>query len=217
MNVAELFTQWPMPLGQASSMPDASAASKSQPEASLSQVLHAIPEGALAPGDARAGTAVAGVPSGAFSPAAFSGFAGFGGLLPGNTMPLDPAGGGAFPKVEPLARPGGPNLTAAAAVTTDELMNAFDEASELRLRALGAVGGALAAGRGGKRRRVDGGRTFHQSIGIGNVGKKGGSDTPGGVQVSMVALCNYILTHGGWEKVRVPISSALSASVPSHT
>ena len=56
-----------------------------------------------------------------------------------------------------------------------------------------------------------------RSIGIGNVGKKGGNVTPGGVQVSLVALCNYILRHGGWEKVREPISSALSASVPSHT
>jgi hypothetical protein len=86
-------------------------------------------------------------------------------------------------------------------------MHAFDEASELRLRALGAMGGAMAAG-GGKRRRMDGGRTFHQSIGIGNVGKKGGSDTPGGVQVSMVALCNYILSHGGWEKVGIVVASS---------
>lgn len=210
MNVADLFTQWPMPLAQATSMPDANRAStgglprtaQSLPEASLSHVLNAIPEGALGVAEPNAAGAVHAAPSGAFSSGAFGGLGGFSGLLPGKTMSLDPSGSGAFPKVEPLSRPGGPTLNAAAAVTTDELMNAFDEASELRLRALGAVGGALAAGRGGKRRRVDGGRTFHQSIGIGNVGKKGGSDTPGGVQVSMVALCNYILTHGGWEKVR---------------
>ena len=194
MNVAELFTQWPMPLGQAASMPDASAASKGHPEASLPQVLHAIPEASLAPGDARDDAAMAEFPSGAFSPAAFSGCARYGGLLPGNAMPLDPAGVGAFPEVEPLACPGGPNLTAAATVTTDELKleRAFYKAS--------------------------GKSTFPpRSIGIGNVGKKGGNVTPGGVQVSLVALCNYILRHGGWEKVREPISSALSASVPSHT
>lgn len=210
INVSELFTQWPMPLSQAASVPDAGGtsagglghASQSLPEASLSQVLSAIPEGVLAGANGTATVAGHAARSAPFSSGAFSGFAGFGALLPGQSTSMDPTGSGAFPKVEPLSRPGGPPLTVAAAVTTDELMNAFDEASELRLRALGAVGGALAAGRGGKRRRVDGGRTFHQSIGIGNVGKKGGSDTPGGVQVSMVALCNYILTHGGWEKVR---------------
>eukprot|EP00892_Ulva_mutabilis_P011518 jgi/Ulvmu1/8739/UM047_0080.1 len=89
-------------------------------------------------------------------------------------------------------------------VTTEELVRSFAEASELRMRALGAMGlvDDGGGGRGHKRRRVDGGRTFHPTIGIGNVGKKGGSDVPGGVQVSMVALCDYILRHGGWETMK---------------
>lgn len=92
-----------------------------------------------------------------------------------------------------------------APVTTEELVRAFAEASDLRMRALGAVGLVDdCGGRGQKRRRVDGGRTFHPTIGIGNVGKKGGSDVPGGVQVSMVSLCDYILRHGGWDQVPPP-------------
>ena len=46
------------------------------------------------------------------------------------------------------------------------------------------------------------GSSFRPTIGIG-----GGGSTRDGVQVSLVALFNYILKHGGWEKVRVPVSS----------
>lgn len=101
-------------------------------------------------------------------------------------------------------------------VTTEELVRAFAEASDLRMRALGAVGLVEeGGGRGHKRRRVDGGRTFHPTIGIGNVGKKGGSDVPGGVQVSMVALCDYILRNGGWENVRPTFRNRCTTAAPA--
>ena len=46
------------------------------------------------------------------------------------------------------------------------------------------------------------GSSFRPTIGIGGCGSK-----TDGVQLSLVALFNCILKHGGWEKVRVPVAS----------
>ena len=49
------------------------------------------------------------------------------------------------------------------------------------------------------------GSSFRETIGIGGRG-----DTH---RVSLVDLFNYILDHGGWEKVRVPVSSNVCVCV----
>jgi hypothetical protein len=94
-------------------------------------------------------------------------------------------------------------------VTTEELIQAFDQAAALRRNAIGMLATEEGGGQGKRRKVAGGGRLFHPTIGIGNVGKRGGSDMPGGITVSMVDLCDYILRHGGWERVRSALQSQL--------
>jgi hypothetical protein len=67
----------------------------------------------------------------------------------------------------------------------------------------GGLGGAGGGPSGGppRKRKKDAGQPYRDTIGIGNVGRKGG-DQRGGVMVRTVDLANYIYAAGGWEGVR---------------
>ena len=52
-----------------------------------------------------------------------------------------------------------------------------------------------------KRKKEGAGQPYRDTIGVANVGKKGG-DQRGGVTLKTVDLCNYICAQGGWETVR---------------
>lgn len=52
-----------------------------------------------------------------------------------------------------------------------------------------------------KKRKKEDPHPYRETIGIGNVGKRGGADTRGGVTVKTVDVCNYIYNSGGWETV----------------
>ena len=81
-------------------------------------------------------------------------------------------------------------------------MAVFDEAAEARRGAAAAAEGAPGEP-SKKRNRKEEAHMYRDTIGIGNVGKKGGADTRGGLTVKTVELCNYIYHAGGWEGVRL--------------
>jgi hypothetical protein len=83
-----------------------------------------------------------------------------------------------------------------------EMVAVFDEAAKMKREAEPFPDPPpVGANAPMKKRKKDGGQPYRDTIGIGNVGRKGG-DQRGGVMVKTVDLCNYIYAAGGWEGVR---------------
>lgn len=90
----------------------------------------------------------------------------------------------------------------AGALLSKEMAAVFDEASRMKRDAEPCQDPQpVGTNAPMKKRKKDGGQPYRDTIGIGNVGRKGG-DQRGGVMVKTMDLCNYIYAAGGWEGVR---------------
>jgi hypothetical protein len=105
-------------------------------------------------------------------------------------------------------------------LTARELSLVFNEAAELKSSqqvSEGAGAGESAALAPSKKRKKEEPHPYRETIGIGNVGKRGGADTRGGVTVKTVDLCNYIYNSGGWESVCFFPPTAAAAAAADTT